>query len=126
MLKRNDGPVTIVVGKSFDTIVNDKTKDVLIEFYAPWCGHCKALEPEYKKLAKKLKEETNLVISKLDATANDYPIDVFDVTGYPTIYFVPAAAKKSPVKYSGKRNFKGLLEFVKAQAILPLRQKDEL
>lgn len=37
-----DGPVTIVVAKNYDEIVLDDSKDVLIEFYAPWCGHCKA------------------------------------------------------------------------------------
>jgi len=46
---------------------------VLIEFYAPWCGHCKKLEPEYLKLAKKLAHDKNLVIAKFDATANDAP-----------------------------------------------------
>lgn len=44
----------MVVAKTFDEIVNDPTKDVLIEFYAPWCGHCKALAPKYEELAKKV------------------------------------------------------------------------
>src|SRR5690349_19928919 len=43
----NDEPVKIVVGKTFDSIVNDANKDVLLEVYAPWCGHCKNLEPIY-------------------------------------------------------------------------------
>ena len=39
--RKNNGPVKIVVANTFQQIVGDKTKDVLIEFYAPWCGHCK-------------------------------------------------------------------------------------
>ena len=44
----------VVVGETFDEIVNDESKDVLIEFYAPWCGHCKNLEPIYKELGEKV------------------------------------------------------------------------
>ena len=39
--KKNSGPVKVVVANTFEQIVNDQSKDVLIEFYAPWCGHCK-------------------------------------------------------------------------------------
>jgi len=40
-----------LVGKTFDNIVFDESHDVLVEFYAPWCGHCKSLAPKYEELA---------------------------------------------------------------------------
>lgn len=43
-----------MVAENFDEIVNNENKDVLIEFYAPWCGHCKNLEPKYKELGEKV------------------------------------------------------------------------
>ena len=44
----------VAVAENFDDLVNDETKDVLIEFYAPWCGHCKTLAPKYDELAEKV------------------------------------------------------------------------
>ncbi|KAK6740994.1 hypothetical protein RB195_009069 [Necator americanus] len=93
-LPRDDkGPLRTLVGSNFDKIVNDESKDVLIEFYAPWCGHCKAFEPKYKELAANLKKtQPNLIIAKMDATANDAP-SAYSVGGFPTIYFAPSGKK---------------------------------
>lgn len=69
----NDGDVKIVVGNNFEEIVLDESKDVLLEIYAPWCGHCQALEPIYNKLAKHLHGIDSLIIAKMDGTTNEHP-----------------------------------------------------
>lgn len=69
----------VAVAKNFKELIMDADKDVLIEFYAPWCGHCKALAPKLEELATKLADE-NVIIAKFDATANDVPPQ-FEVRG---------------------------------------------
>lgn len=44
---------------------------VKVEFYAPWCGHCKKLKPTYEKVAQTFHKEKNIIIARVDATAND-------------------------------------------------------
>jgi protein disulfide-isomerase A1 len=109
----NDGPVTVVVAKNYKDIVIDNDKDVLVEFYAPWCGHCKALAPKYEELGQAYasSELSKLVtIAKVDATANDVPDEI---QGFPTIKLFPAGKKDAPVDYSGSRTVEDLAQFIK-------------
>jgi protein disulfide isomerase len=108
------GGVTTLVGKSFAKVAYDETKDVLVEFYAPWCGHCKKLEPIWKKLGKQFESIESVVIAKVDSTAND--IDGVDVQGFPTIKFWPANNKEEGVTYEGDRDLKGFRKFLKKNA----------
>lgn len=125
--KNNKGPVRVVVGKTFDAIVMDPKKDVLIEFYAPWCGHCKQLEPVYTSLGKKYKGQKDLVIAKMDATANDITNDRYKVEGFPTIYFAPSGDKKNPIKFEGgNRDLEHLSKFIDEHATKRSRTKEEL
>ncbi|RKF82232.1 Protein disulfide-isomerase [Golovinomyces cichoracearum] len=107
------GPVTVVVAKTFDEIVMDDTKDVLIEFYATWCGHCKALAPKYEILAKLYADAgltDKVTIAKIDADANDVNQEI---EGFPTIMLFKAGDKANPVTFSGGRNVEDLIKFVK-------------
>lgn len=120
----NDGPVKVVVGEQFDEIVNDPTKDVLIEFYAPWCGHCKTLEPKFAELGEKFKDVKDIVIAKMDATANDVP-PPYEVQGFPTIYYSPAGSKDAPKKYQGGREVADFIEYLKTEATNPFELADK-
>ncbi|KAG0371310.1 protein disulfide-isomerase precursor [Gamsiella multidivaricata] len=112
----NDGPVKVVVANTYKEIVENQDKDVLIEFYAPWCGHCKNLAPIYEELGE-LYKGSDIVIAKLDATANDLPSDVpFQIQGFPTIKFRKAGSTEY-VDYSGNRSKEDFVKFIGENAV---------
>jgi len=109
--EKQDGPVTVVVAKNYQDIVMDSDKDVLLEFYAPWCGHCKALAPKYDELAGMFKPFSDrITIAKVDATLNDVPDEI---QGFPTIKLFKAGSKDSPVDYTGSRTVEDLANFLR-------------
>ncbi len=120
----NNGPVKVLVGTNFETIVMDESKDVLVEFYAPWCGHCKQLSPIYDQLGEKFSSVKSVVIAKMDATANEVDHPAVNIQGFPTIMFFPAG-EKEPQMYNGARDFDGFVDFLKEHAKVPFTLDDE-
>jgi len=83
----NDPDGFVLTKDNFDQHLADN-EFVFVEFYAPWCGHCKRLAPDWAKLATKLKEEGHKVsVAKLDATQAEEVAAKHGIRGYPTIKF---------------------------------------
>merc|ERR1711936_251057 len=113
--------VKVAVAKNFEELVTNSKKDVLIEFYAPWCGHCKSLAPKYDELGEKMTGE-EVEIVKMDATANDVP-PAYSVSGFPTLFWLPADTKK-PESYSGGREVDDFVKFISKKAVNELKGFD--
>jgi len=121
----SNNAVKVVVGKNFEELVKDPTKNVFVEFYAPWCGHCKSLAPIWDELGEKYKDHENIVIAKSDATANEFA-DV-EVQGFPTLKFFPAGEGAEMQDYNGGRTLDDFVKFLEPEAAEEAADaKDEL
>ncbi|KAI6654100.1 Protein disulfide isomerase-like 2-1 [Oopsacas minuta] len=107
-------PISSVIDltpSNFDMIVQDVNKDVLVEFYAPWCGHCKNLAPVYEKLGTAFKNEENCVVARIDADAHRDIGQRYEVSGFPTLKFYPKDNKVGE-PYNGGRTAEDFVQFL--------------
>lgn len=111
--EKNDGDVFVLVGKNFDQATKQPGKDVLVSFVAPWCGHCKTLHAKWDELGAKYKDNENIVIARMDATANE--VASVNVQGFPTIKLFKADSDEV-VDYDGAREIPDLVAFLEKQA----------
>lgn len=119
-------PVKVLVGSNFEEIALDATKDVLVEFYAPWCGHCKQLAPIWDKLGEAFEDNEKVVIAKMDMTVNE--LENVKVSGFPTIKLFSAGGNKE-VDYDGGRTLEEFIKFLtpdEEEVEKPAVEKDEL
>ncbi|XP_010259370.1 PREDICTED: protein disulfide-isomerase like 2-1-like [Nelumbo nucifera] len=103
--------VVVLTPDNFNEVVLDETKDVLVEFYAPWCGHCKHLAPTYEKVATAYKLEEDVVIANLDADKYKDLAEKYGVSGYPTLKFFPKS-NKAGEDYDGGRELDDFVTFI--------------
>mmetsp|Transcript_16020 Transcript_16020/g.23773 ORF Transcript_16020/g.23773 Transcript_16020/m.23773 type:complete len:436 (+) Transcript_16020:16-1323(+) len=94
-------------GKNFKDEVLKSDGIWIVEFYAPWCGHCKSLAPEYSKAASHLKGVVN--VGAVDATVDEKLAQNYNIQGFPSIKIF-SNDKKSPIDYQGPRTAEGIVK----------------
>eukprot|EP01022_Parablepharisma_sp_SALTPOND_P034057 TRINITY_DN903_c0_g1_i2.p1 TRINITY_DN903_c0_g1~~TRINITY_DN903_c0_g1_i2.p1 ORF type:complete len:784 (-),score=123.18 TRINITY_DN903_c0_g1_i2:33-2384(-) len=113
----------VTLGDSNFTRYTNKHKMVLIKIYAPWCGHCKKLAPDYKKAALYAKKEGKpYILAEIDGTIHRKAMSHFNVSGYPTLKLIHDG---NVVEYQGGRTFEDLIKFLDKNAGLPTNIPDE-
>jgi len=99
---------------TFDEVALDETKDVIVAFTAPWCGHCKKLKPIYEEVAKDFASESNCVVANVDADAKpNRPLaEKYEIGSFPTIMFFPKGKDAEPVDYDGERTEEAFVAYL--------------
>lgn len=79
------GAVKDVDARAFRSVVIESERPSVVEFYAPWCGHCQRLKPEFMKAAKSAQGMVDFVAVNCDEDANKALCQRYKVQGFPTI-----------------------------------------
>ncbi|TPX10451.1 uncharacterized protein E0L32_008670 [Thyridium curvatum] len=101
-----------LIPDNFDKVVLKSGKPTLVEFFAPWCGHCKNLAPVYEELAQSFEFAKDKVqIAKVDADAEKSLGKRFGVQGFPTLKWFDGKSDK-PTEYNSGRDLDSLSAFI--------------
>ena len=106
----NEKDVIELTDDNFDSTVFNDESMWLVAFYAPWCGHCKKLLPEWTAAATQLRGTVK--IAKVDATVHQKLAQKYQIQGYPTIkVFAPGKGDKKVEEYQGPRDTSGIVQY---------------
>ena len=107
----SDKDVLVLDDKNFDETIFKSKEMFIVAFYAPWCGHCQKLLPEWNAAATQLKGQIKL--AKVDATVNQQLASRYQIQGYPTIKIFPPGDKTNSniEEYNGPRDEDGIIQY---------------
>ncbi|KIM52478.1 hypothetical protein SCLCIDRAFT_1163340 [Scleroderma citrinum Foug A] len=111
-MEKKPSDVIDITQETFESTVNPEPL-ILVEFFAPWCGHCKALAPEHEEAAKTLKEK-NIKVAKVDCVDQAELCQAQDVHGYPTLKIFQQGAA---TEYNGPHKADGIVKYMTKQAL---------
>lgn len=107
-----DPAVLDLTPSNFDQVVLKAGKPGLVEFFAPWCGHCRNLAPVYEELGQAFASSADKVhISKVDVDSHKSLGKRFGIQGFPTLKWFDGKSD-TPVDYNGGRDLESLTNFV--------------
>ena len=111
------------IGSTFKSRITNAPADQInfVKFYAPWCGHCKALAPTWDKLASEYNNNDKISVSKVDCTISQKVCSDAGVRGYPTL---KAYKGSNPIDYQGRRDlgaFRNFLDKVNSESVTNLQ-----
>ncbi|XP_033625097.1 protein disulfide-isomerase A5-like [Asterias rubens] len=101
----------IMSGKDLGKLLSKEKKPILVMFYAPWCGHCKKMKPEFAGAATELKKSAVLAGLDVDLPTNYEVRNAFNITGFPTILYFEEGQRK--YDFGGERDKNGIVEWMK-------------
>ncbi|KAF1949460.1 thioredoxin-domain-containing protein [Byssothecium circinans] len=105
-----------ITGADYDRVIAKSNYTSIVEFYAPWCGHCKNLQPQYEKAAKSLAGIAKVAAVNCDDEINKPFCGQMGVQGFPTLKIVrpsKKAGKPTVEDYQGQRQAKAIVDTVK-------------
>ncbi|PMD16300.1 thioredoxin-domain-containing protein [Hyaloscypha hepaticicola] len=114
-LYSKSSPVIQIDAKNYDRLIAQSNYTSIVEFYAPWCGHCKNLQPAYEKAAKNLAGLAKVAAVDCDEDSNKPLCGQFGVQGFPTLKIIkPGSKPGKPIveDYQGPRTAKGIVDAV--------------
>ena len=116
------GPVTLTAD-NFDAQTKG-SKAAFVQFKAPWCGHCTAMEDTFRQLAETVhsKHPGSVRIGTVDCEEQREFCEMFQIEGFPTLLLMKDPEvynDATPVLFQGERDYEGMLEFLHQEGVVP-------